>query len=67
VLAWLRGKSGQPIASITRRAASAGIGISSVAPFFLHPPPRSGALLGYGPLTEREIREGIKRLVSALD
>jgi GntR family transcriptional regulator/MocR family aminotransferase len=67
VLAWLRGKNGRPISAITRRAAAAGVGVSSVAPFFLRPPERSGVLLGYGALTEREIREGVKRLAAALD
>ena len=67
VLVWLRGKNGRPISSITRRAAAAGVGVNSVAPFFLRPPEKSGVLLGYGALTEREIREGVKLLASALD
>jgi hypothetical protein len=37
-----------------------------VAAFYLKPPRRTGVLLGYGPLHEREIREGIRRLAAAL-
>ncbi len=67
VLVWLRNRDGQPIASVTRKAQAAGIGIYSVAPYYLRPPRRTGILLGYGPLSERQIREGIARLAAALD
>jgi GntR family transcriptional regulator/MocR family aminotransferase len=66
VLVWLRGRNGQPIASVARRAEAAGVGLYSVAPYYLHPPRRTGVLLGYGPLSERQIRDGIKRLAGAI-
>ena len=43
------------------------VGIYSVAPYYLRPPRRSGVLLGYGPLGENRIREGIARLAAALE
>jgi len=44
----------------------AGVGLSSVASFDANPPRRTGIVLGSAPLHEREIREGIRRLVVAL-
>jgi GntR family transcriptional regulator/MocR family aminotransferase len=66
VLVWLRGHDGRPIRSLTRKAAAAGVGVYPVAPYYLCPPRRSGVLLGYGPLGERQIREGVARLAAAL-
>jgi GntR family transcriptional regulator/MocR family aminotransferase len=66
VLVWLRGRDGRPIGALARKAAAAGVGVYSVAPYYLKPPSRSGMLLGYAPLTEKQIREGIKRLAETL-
>jgi GntR family transcriptional regulator/MocR family aminotransferase len=66
VLVWLRGRSGGPIGSVGRKADAAGVGLYSVATCYLAPPRRTGVLLGYGPLRERDIREGIRRLASVL-
>jgi GntR family transcriptional regulator/MocR family aminotransferase len=64
VLAWIRGRNGRPIQSVTKKARQVGVGVYPVAPYYLTTPQRTGVLLGYGPLGEREIREGIRRLVS---
>jgi GntR family transcriptional regulator / MocR family aminotransferase len=66
VLVWLTGRNGQPIRSIVEKARGVGVGLYPVAPYYLRPPRRTGVLLGYGPLREREIREGIRRLASVL-
>jgi GntR family transcriptional regulator / MocR family aminotransferase len=66
VLVWLRSRNGGMIEAVSDKARRAGVGLYSVRPYYLRPPRRSGVLLGYGPLSEREIREGIKRLASAL-
>jgi GntR family transcriptional regulator/MocR family aminotransferase len=66
VLVWVRDRDGRPIASVARRAAAAGVGVYSVGPYYLRAPRRSGVLLGYGPLSERQIREGIERLARVL-
>jgi len=42
------------------------VGFYTVDSFYLNPPRRTGVVLGYAPLREREIREGIRRLAAAL-
>ncbi len=66
VLAWIDGCNGRPIQSVVEKARKVGVGIYPVAPCYLTPPQRTGVLLGYGALNEREIREGIRRLAAVL-
>jgi GntR family transcriptional regulator/MocR family aminotransferase len=66
VLVWIQGRAGRLITSLSRRALAAGVGVYSVAPYYLRPPDRSGLLLGYGPLDERQIRDGVARLAVAI-
>src|SRR5262249_53270716 len=66
VLVWLRDRHGAPIGALARKAEEAGVIVYPVAPFYLRPPRRSGVLLGYGPLSERQIRDGVARLAAAL-
>src|SRR5262249_24613090 len=46
---------------LARRAAAAGVGVYSAAPYFLTPPPNPGFLLGYGALRPRQTRLGIRK------
>ncbi len=62
----LTGKSGGPIRDASGRAEKAGIGLYTADPFYAKPPDRTAILLGYAPLRERDIREGIRRLAAAL-
>jgi GntR family transcriptional regulator / MocR family aminotransferase len=55
------------IADVYGKALMAGVGLYPVDAFYLKPPRRTGIVLGYAPLREREIREGIRRLAAALD
>jgi GntR family transcriptional regulator/MocR family aminotransferase len=66
VFAWLRAKTGGPISHASARAEKAGIGLYTADPFYARPPDRTAILLGYAPLRERDIREGIRRLAAAL-
>ena len=66
VFAWLKGKSGGPIKDASGKAERAGIGLYTADPFYARPPDRTAILLGYAPLRERDIREGIRRLAAAL-
>lgn len=66
MLVWLRGRKGEPITGLARKAAANGVGLYSVAPYYLQAPRRSGALLGYAALSERQIGEGVARLATAL-
>ena len=66
LLAWLQGRDGGTIAEVSRKAQMVGVGFYPVDPFYLTPPSRTGIVLGYAPLREHEIREGIRRLRTAL-
>jgi GntR family transcriptional regulator / MocR family aminotransferase len=61
-----RTTSGGMIKDVVRKAEKAGVGLYAVDPFYIKPPRRTGVVLGYAPLSEREIREGIRRLAEAL-
>lgn len=52
--------------SVIGGAASRGVGVYGISPYFLKKPRRSGLLLGYPRLKETEIREGILRLGEVL-
>ena len=66
LLVWLKARSGGVIRDVHRKAEEAGVGLYTVDPFYIKPPRRTGVVLGYAPLREREIREGIRRLAVAL-
>ncbi len=66
LLVWLKGRSGGMIKDAHGKAEKAGVGLYTVDSFYLKPPKRTGVVLGYAPLREREIREGIHRLAAAL-
>jgi GntR family transcriptional regulator/MocR family aminotransferase len=60
VVLWPRARIAEE-ATITG-AASRGVGVYGVSPYFLGRPKRTGILLGYARMREEEIREGIRRL-----
>jgi len=66
LLGWLKGWKGGRITDVHNKAEKAGVGLYTVDPFYLKPPKRTGVVLGYAPLREREIREGIRLLAGAL-
>ena len=66
LLVWLKGKNGRMIADVHHKSEKAGVGLYTMDPFYLRPPRRTGIVLGYAPLRERDIREGIRRLAEAL-
>lgn len=66
VLLWLPRIRASQIGALRERAASMGVGIYSIVPYYLKPPRQAGLLLGYTSLTEDHIREGIQRLASVL-
>jgi GntR family transcriptional regulator / MocR family aminotransferase len=53
-------------AGVIARAASLGVAVYGISPYFLTPPPRKGLLLGYSRMKEADIREGVRRLSEAL-
>jgi GntR family transcriptional regulator/MocR family aminotransferase len=66
ILLWLRDISMRRSADVVARAEQAGVGVYPVGPFYARPPRRTGLLLGYTSLTEKEIAEGIRRLASVV-
>lgn len=66
VFAWLKAQSGGPIVDAPGRAEKAGIGLYTADPFYASRPERTAILLGFAPLREHDIREGIRRLAAAL-
>jgi GntR family transcriptional regulator/MocR family aminotransferase len=66
LLVWLKGKGGGRIADVHGKAERAAVGLYAVDAFYTKPPRRTGLVLGYAPLREREIREGIRCLAAAL-
>jgi GntR family transcriptional regulator/MocR family aminotransferase len=66
VLVWLKGKSGGAIEDVHGKAEAAGVGLYTADSFYFRPPKRTGLVLGYAPLRERDIRDGIRLLAQAL-
>jgi GntR family transcriptional regulator/MocR family aminotransferase len=62
VIAWLGDVPRSAVDDLVDRARAEGVGIYSVAPYYIDPPERAGLLLGYASLSERDIREGVARL-----
>jgi GntR family transcriptional regulator / MocR family aminotransferase len=48
--------------SVITEAASRGVGVYGISPYYLKRPLRSGILLGYSRMRESQIREGVRRL-----
>ena len=48
--------------AVIAAAASRGVGVYGISPYFLKKPLRTGIMLGYSRMKETEIREGIRRL-----
>jgi GntR family transcriptional regulator/MocR family aminotransferase len=63
VVLWLSGRSREQ--DITERAASRGVGVYGISPYFVRKA-RPGLLLGYSRMTESEIRDGVRRLGQVL-
>jgi GntR family transcriptional regulator/MocR family aminotransferase len=66
LLVWVKGRSGGMIKDVHRKAENAGVGLYAADSFYIHPPKHTGIVLGYAPLRERDIRDGIHRLAEAL-
>jgi GntR family transcriptional regulator/MocR family aminotransferase len=67
LMLWLRDLPASRARELQMRAARAGVGVYSVAPFYLNPPKQVGLLLGYASLPEKQITEGIRRFASVLN
>jgi GntR family transcriptional regulator/MocR family aminotransferase len=52
-------------AGVIARAASLGVAVYGISPYFLTPPRGKGLMLGYSRMREADIREGVRRLSEA--
>jgi len=52
---------------VSEAALQRGIDVAPVSAYCLGPCPRPGLVLGYGALTPRQIRDGMRRLAAAID
>jgi GntR family transcriptional regulator/MocR family aminotransferase len=66
LVVWLNDVPPRELGGLITRAARAGVGIYSVAPFYAQPPRRAGLLFGYAALSEGEIRAGVRRLAEVI-
>jgi GntR family transcriptional regulator / MocR family aminotransferase len=67
LMLWLRELPASRARELRMRAERVGVGVYSVAPFYLNPPKQVGLLLGYASLPEKQIAEGIRRFASVVD
>jgi GntR family transcriptional regulator/MocR family aminotransferase len=52
--------------AVIARAASLGVAVYGISPYFLTAPRKSGLMLGYSRMKESDIREGVRRLSEVL-
>jgi GntR family transcriptional regulator/MocR family aminotransferase len=64
LVVWFNHVRPQQLDALIARAASAGVGLYSVAPYYANPLPRAGLLFGYASLSEADIRAGVRKLAS---
>jgi GntR family transcriptional regulator/MocR family aminotransferase len=67
VVVWLRDLDASRVDRLRRQAATMGVGIYDVAPYYVAPPRGAGLLVGYASLDEREIHEGVTLLRQAVE
>ena len=67
LLVWLRDLALPALEALIAQAAQAEVGLYSITPYYLAPPPQAGLLLGYTAMTPGAIRTGIRRLATLLD
>src|SRR5439155_7844875 len=67
VVAWLRDVPSGRLPALIEAAVQVDVGVYPVTPHYLTPPRRAGLLLGYGSMSEPEIREGVRRLAGVAD
>jgi GntR family transcriptional regulator/MocR family aminotransferase len=67
IIGWLRDLDDARTEALVDLAHSRGLGLHTLAPFYLHPPPRPGLLLGYAGLPPAELHEAARLLGECLD
>lgn len=66
VMMWVNDRMAHEVPTLISKAASVGVGIYPISPYFMHPPKRAGFLLGYASMDEDMITRGIALLAPLL-
>jgi GntR family transcriptional regulator/MocR family aminotransferase len=66
LVVWLRGRNAAEGEAFIAYAQGRGLGLYSIAPYYVHPLERAGLLFGYGALSVAEIEEAAKLFASCL-
>ena len=66
VMMWVNDRTADEVPALIAKAASIGVGIYPISPYFMHPPKRAGFLLGYASMDEEMIGQGIALLAQVL-
>ncbi|WP_149195967.1 PLP-dependent aminotransferase family protein [Luteimonas suaedae] len=64
---WLRGVGHDAGEALIAQAGARGLGLYSIAPYYLQPPDRAGLLMGYAGLSAIEIRQALAVFAACLD
>ena len=67
LVAWLRGRSRAEGDALVALARARGLGLYSIAPYYLEPPDRAGLLMGYAGLSPLEIADALVVFSECLD
>src|SRR5262249_17540665 len=67
VVVYLRRLPPSAAPALLPRAGASGVGIYSIAPYYLDPSQRAGLMLGYAALNERDIRAGVRAFADVFD
>ena len=67
LVVWLPGRRDAEVAELVAHARQAGLGLYSIAPYYLRPQDRGGLLMGFGALSVGEIGQALSLFAQCLD
>lgn len=67
LVVWLPGRGDAEVAELVRHAQLAGLGLYSIAPYYLRPQDRGGLLMGFGAMSVAEIEQALALFAQSLD
>ncbi len=67
LVVWLPGRGDAEVAELVRHAQQAGLGLYSIAPYYLRPQDRGGLLMGFGALSVAQIEQALALFAQSLD
>ena len=67
LVVWLPGRGDAEVAGLVEHARRLGLGLYSIAPYYLRPQDRGGLLMGFGAMSVAEIEQGLALFAQSLD